>query len=248
VGRQALEALAGADAFVGTGASRHRAGWDARGAANGPQDLPLVAVAAGTEAAAMAAQALLVPELAVTLPDQTEGEAVVADYQATGMTLRRHPLALLRPHLEALGCGDTHRMNGLRAGTKIRLPGLVLIRQRPGSAKGVVFLTVEDEHGVANLVVFERIAARDRAALVSGRLLVAEGRVEREAAQAEVPITHLIVDRLLDRSDLLSRLVEIGGDTPDQGWTEKALGRADEVRRPEPGSSRPKLPGSRDFR
>ena len=169
VGRQALEALAGADAFAGTGASRRRAGWDARGVANGPQDLPLFAVAAGTEAAAMAAQAPLVPEPAVTLPDQTEGEAVVEDYLATGLTLRRHPLALLRPALEALGCADTRQLNARRAGTKMRLPGLVLIRQRPGSAKGVVFLTVEDEHGVANLVVFERIAARDRAALVSGR-------------------------------------------------------------------------------
>ena len=152
-----------------------------------------------------------------------------------------------------LGCGDTRQLNARRASTKLRLPGLVLIRQRPGSANGVVFLTVEDEHGVANLEVFERIAARDRAALVSGRLRIAEGRVEREVAQAEVPITHLIVDRLVDRSDLLSRLGEIDGNasngtTPDQDWTEKALGRADEVRRPEPGSSRPKLPGSRDFR
>jgi error-prone DNA polymerase len=165
------------------------------------------------------------------------------------MTLRRHPLALLRPQLEALGCGDTRQLNALRAGTKLRLPGLVLIRQRPGSAKGVVFLTVEDEHGVANLVVFEQIAARDRAALVSGRLLIAEGRVEREFEQAEVPITHLIVERLIDRSDLLSRLVEIDSNaTSDHDWTEKALGRADEVRRPEPGSQRPKLPGSRDFR
>ena len=72
--------------------------------------------------------------------------------------------------------------------------------------------------------------------------------MEREVEQAEVPITHLIVERLIDRSDLLSRLVEIDGATTDQGWTEKALGRADEVRRPEPGSQRPKLPGSRDFR
>ena len=249
MGRQALEALAGADAFAGTGASRRRAGWDARGVANGPQDLPLFALAAGTEAAAMAAQAPLVPEPEVTLPDQTEGEAVVEDYLATGLTLRRHPLSLLRPQLDALGCGDTRQLNALRAGTKVRLPKLVLIRQCPGSAKGVVFLTVEDEHGVANLVVFERIAARDRAELVSGRLLIAEGRVEREVAQAEVPITHLIVERLVDRSDLLSRLVEIdAGATPDQDWTEKAPGRADEVRRPEPGSQRPKLPGSRDFR
>lgn len=117
----------------------------------------------------------------------------------------------------------------------------MLIRQRPGSAKGVVFLTVEDEHGAANLVVFKRIAARDRAALISGRLLIAEGRVEREVAQAEVPITHLIVERLIDRSDLLNRLSEVdAGANPDHDWTDKALGHADEVRRPEPGS--------RDFR
>src|SRR4051794_31589687 len=142
-----------------------------------------------------------------------------------------------------IGCGDTRQLNARRAGTRLRLPGLVLIRQRPGSAKGVVFLTIEDEHGVANLVVFEQTARRDRAALVSGRLLVAEGRVEREVEHAEVPITHLIVRRLVDRSDLLNRLVEIDG-----GWAERAIARADEVRRPEPGSTRPKLPGSRDFR
>ena len=165
----------------------------------------------GRTAAAMAAQAPLVPEPAVTLPEQTEGEAVVEDYLATGLTLRRHPLALLRPTLDRAGLWRHPPAERPPRRHRLRLPGLVLIRQRPGSAKGVVFLTVEDEHGVANLVVFERIAARDRAALVSGRLLIAEGRVEREVEQAEVPITHLIVDRLVDRSDLLSRLVEIDG-------------------------------------
>src|SRR3954464_9754945 len=129
-----------------------------------------------------------------------------------------------------------------------RLPGLVLIRQRPGSAKGVVFLTIEDEHGAANLVVFEQTARRDRAALASGRLLGAEGRVEREVEHAEVPITHLIVRRLVDRSDLLNRLVEIDGGQASPDWTDRPLARADGVGRPEPGSPRPKLPGSRDFR
>ena len=191
------------------------------------------------------------PEPPVALPAQTTGEAVADDYRATGLTLGRHPLALLRPHLDALGCGDTRQLHARRAGTRLRLPGLVLIRQRPGSAKGVVFLTVEDEHGVANLVVFAGIAARDRAALVSGRLLLAEGRVEREVAQAAVPITHLIVDRLIDRSDLLSQMAEIDGGTQDRDWAEQALGRADEVRRSGPDSQRPPkvtLPGSRDFR
>jgi error-prone DNA polymerase len=129
----------------------------------------------------------------------------------------------------------------------VRLPGLVLIRQGPGSAKGIVFLTVEDEHGVANLVVYDQVAQRDRAALVAGRLLIAKGRVEREVEHAEVPITHLIVRRLLDRSDLLDRLLKVDDGTADPNWAERSLGRADEVRRPEPGR-RLKLPNSRDFR
>ena len=250
-GQRALEALAGADAFAGTGASRRRASWDARGAANGPQALPLFAAAPETAAAAMAAQAPLVPEPAVTLPAQTEGEAVVEDYRATGLTLGRHPLALLRPVLDRLGYADTRRLDSLRSGSWIRLPGLVLMRQRPGSAKGIVFLTVEDEHGVGNLVVNPDVTARDRAALVAGRLLIAEGRVEREVEHAEVPITHLIVRRLIDRSDLLDSLVVTGEGTTGSDWADRTLGHADEVRRPEPGSRRPpkaKLPGSRDFR
>jgi error-prone DNA polymerase len=249
-GQRALEALAGADAFAGTGASRRRASWDARGAASWPQTLPLFAAAPETAAAAMAAQAPLVPEPAVTLPPQAEGETVVEDYRATGLTLGRHPLALLRPVLDRLGYGDTGRLGALRSGAWIRLPGLVLMRQRPGSAKGIVFLTVEDEYGVGNLVVYPDVAARDRAALVAGRLLIAEGRVEREVEHAEVPITHLIVRTLTDRSDLLDSLVAVDGDPTGRDWAERTLGHADEVRRPEPGSQRSqaKLPGSRDFR
>jgi error-prone DNA polymerase len=175
---------------------------------------------------------------------------MVEDYRATGLTLRRHPLALLRPVLDRLGHADTRRLASLRPGAWIRLPGLVLMRQRPGSARGIVFLTVEDEHGVGNLVVYPDVAARDRAALVAGRLLIAEGRVEREVEHAEVPITHLIVRRLLDRSDLLDSLVAVDGGAPGSDWAERTLGHADEVRRPEPGSQRLKalLPGSRDFR
>ena len=82
------------------------------------------------------------------------------------------------------------------------------MRQRPGTAKGIVFVTVEDEHGTANLVVYADIATRDRAALVGARLLLVEGRVEREAERAEVPVIHLICRRLEDRSDLLRGLMD----------------------------------------
>ncbi|MDI3308247.1 MAG: error-prone DNA polymerase, partial [Acetobacteraceae bacterium] len=251
-GRKALEALAAADAFAGLGADRRRAGWEARGVADGLRDLPLFAISSGTVEAAMADRSPLLPEPTVALPAQSEGEAVVDDYLATGLTLRQHPLALLRPRLDQLGCADTRRLNTARPGAWIRLPGLVLIRQRPGTAKGIVFLTVEDEHGSGNLVVYPDTAARDRAALVAGRLLLAEGRVEREAERSEVPIIHLIVRRLTDRSDLLDGLLqEEAPGHGDMAWAERSLGHADEVRRPEPGSRRPpraKLPASRDFR
>ncbi|MFC7611056.1 hypothetical protein [Teichococcus aestuarii] len=120
----------------------------------------------------------------------------------------------------------------------------MLMRQRPGTSKGVVFVTVEDEHGTANLVVFADLVARDRAALINARLLMVQGRIERETRQAEVPVTHIIAEALTDRTDLLRGL----NAAEEQDWGAAALGRADEVRRPEPGSRRPVLPvKSRDF-
>jgi len=261
-GRKGLEALAAADAFSGTGLARRGAAWEARGVASGPGDLPLFAIARGTPTAAMAEQSPLLPEPAVRLPALTPGEAVVGDYRATGLTLGQHPLALLRPKLDRLGHADTRRLETARPGSWIRLPGLVLMRQRPGSAKGIVFLTVEDEHGVGNLVVYPDVSARDRAALIGGRLLLAEGRLEREAEHAEIPIIHLIVRKLTDCSALLdglahgedaqgAGLLAKDGGSGDTAWAERSLGRADEVKRPEPGARRPpqaKLPPSRDFR
>ncbi|WP_043344118.1 error-prone DNA polymerase [Belnapia moabensis] len=250
VGLRTLGALAEADAFASAGASRRKAIWHARAVSSGPEALPLFAAAPETAAAAMAAQTSLVPESQVTLPLQGEGEQIAEDYRATGLTLGRHPLALLRPVLDRLGYADTRRLDRQRSGAVIRLPGLVLMRQRPGSAKGIVFMTVEDEHGVGNLVIYTDVAARDRAALVAGRLVAAEGRVERQEEHAEVPIVHLVVRRLIDRSDLLGCLTDPGLAAGDGGWVDRVLGRADEVQRPEPGGERagPKLPGSRDFR
>ena len=250
LGRRALEALAAADAFAGAGGgrggspSRRQAVWEAAVAASGPQQLPLFAVARDTAEAAMAASAPLMDEPEAALPKQGEGEEVVDDYRATGLTLGRHPMAILRPTLDRLGLGDTRQLGSLRPGARICLPGIVLMRQRPGTSKGVVFLTVEDEFGVGNLVVFAAVAERDRQALLSARLLLAEGKVERVSEHVEVPVNHLIVQRLVDRSDLLDGLnqAEQGGE-----WAERALGRADEVRRPDPGSRRSPLPPSRDF-
>ncbi|HYI84867.1 MAG TPA: error-prone DNA polymerase, partial [Acetobacteraceae bacterium] len=225
--RAALERLAGADAFRGLGLDRRAALWEATAAE------PLTALPAAD-----------IHEPAALLPAATAGEQTVLDYANTSLTLRHHPLALLRPRLEAEGLSDTRALAAARKGARLRLPGLVLVRQSPGSAKGVVFFTVEDEWGTANLVVYADRVTRFRAAVVSARLVVAEGTVER--TEAEVPIIHLIVQRLHDRSELLSGLATL--DRPGPGPWRRALARADEVEKPDlRGSPRAHLPRSRDF-
>jgi error-prone DNA polymerase len=238
--RKAMEALAQADAFKSMGTSRRAALWAAKGV---EQDIPPLLRLAAEQAAV--GEPPLLPEPAPALPPESAGQTVVLDYTATGLTLGEHPLALLRPRLRALGCVDTQQLLTMPLGQRIKLAGLVLMRQRPGTAKGVVFVTVEDEHGTANLVVWADVGARDRAALLGARLLLVEAKIERETEQAEVPITHLICRTLTDRTDLLNSLMHREANLP---WGNAALGRADEVRRPDPGSRRPiRMPGSRDF-
>ncbi|RKK02356.1 DNA polymerase III subunit alpha [Pseudoroseomonas wenyumeiae] len=240
IGRKAMEALAQADAFGSMGTSRREALWAAKGVEH---DVPPLLRLAAQQAAV--GEPPLLPEPAPDLPPESMGQAVVLDYTATGLTLGDHPLTLLRPQLRALGCRDTREIATLPPGSRVKLAGLVLMRQRPGTAKGVVFVTIEDEHGTANLVVWADVGARDRAALLGARLLLVEAKIERETRHAEVPITHLICRALIDRTDLLNGLMHHEANLP---WGDAALGRADEVRRPEPSSRRPvRMPGSRDF-
>ncbi len=202
--------LARADALRGLGLDRRRALWEAEAA---ERALPL-------EAPVAEAQPLL--------PALGAGERVVLDYLGTGLTLGAHPLALLRPGLARISSVTTADLPALRHGRWLRLAGLVLVRQRPGSAKGVVFFTVEDEFGTANLVLFPDVAERFRAAVAAARLVVAEGRLER--TEAHVPILHLRVRRLEDHSELLRGLREVGAAPADA--FRHALARADEVERP----------------
>ncbi|CAM3973106.1 error-prone DNA polymerase [Roseomonas mucosa] len=232
--RDSVAALARADAFRSLGLDSRAALWAARAAepAPPPDELPLFAAVA---------------EAAPTLPPLTDGERLALDWGATGLSLRAHPLALLRPWL---GPVNTRSLLHAPRGARIRLPGLVLVRQRPGSSKGVVFFTVEDEHGTANLVLYPDVVAAHRPAVLGARLLVAEGRLEREDSGA-VPILHLIARRLEDHSAILDGLHRLdlpGGAFP----AETQLARADEIGRG--GSPRssipraiPRLGRSRDF-
>nr|WP_027285601.1 error-prone DNA polymerase [Rubritepida flocculans] len=205
--RGAVERLAEADALRGLGLDRRAALWEARAV---ERPAPLAAP---------------LREPAPRLPPATAGERVVLDYAATGLSLGPHPLALLRPRLAALGAADSRALAAARQGAWLRIAGLVLVRQRPGSAKGVMFFTLEDEHGVANLVLHPDLQRRFRREIVAARLLLAEGRVER--TEAHVPILHLIARRLQDRSDLLHGLHALEEDVFG-----RAIAPADEVLRP----------------
>jgi error-prone DNA polymerase len=130
-----------------------------------------------------------------------EGEAIVADYASLGLTLRRHPLALLREQLASLHLCSARELQSVPHGLQARTGGLVVTRQRPGSASGVTFVTLEDETGHVNLIVWWQVAERYGRALVGARLLGASGTVQREGE-----VLHLVVARLYDYSRLLGDL------------------------------------------
>ncbi len=183
--RRELAALAAAGALAGLAGHRHRAGWEVLGI---EAALPLLPVTAREEGLPL-------------LPAPTEGEDIVTDYRTLGFTLARHPLALLRPRLEQDGWLTAAEVADLADGAPLRTGGIVVTRQRPGSAGGVIFVTLEDETGYVNLVVWSRIADAHRKAMLGARLLEVRGRLQREGE-----VRHVVVDALADRSALLGRL------------------------------------------
>lgn len=185
--RSDLEALAAAGALASLTGNRHLAFWDVAGT---ERPLPL--------APALATAAEGRPLLAAP----TEGEDIVADYQALGLTLGRHPLALLRERLAADDIIPAAALAEVRAGAIVRIAGIVITRQRPGSAGGVTFVTVEDETGNVNIIVWKTVAEAQRRVLLESRLLAVEGELQREGL-----VTHVIARRLTDRSVLLGQLV-----------------------------------------
>jgi len=182
-----LEALAAAGALASLAGNRHLAFWDVAGTERPlPLAPPLPAAAEGR------------PLLAAP----TEGEDIVADYHALGLTLGRHPLALLRERLAAEGILPAAALGAARAGECVTIAGIVITRQRPGSAGGVTFVTVEDETGNVNVIVWKAVAEAQRRALLESRLLVVEGELQREGL-----VTHVIARHLRDRSPLLGQLL-----------------------------------------
>jgi error-prone DNA polymerase len=187
IDRRDLEALAAGDALAGLSGHRYRAVWQVSGV-----ERPLPLLPAETQG----------PEGIPLLRAPREGHDIVADYASLGLTLRRHPLALLRDRFEKRGIIDTQSLWDLRSGQWVTTAGLVITRQRPGSASGVTFVTLEDETGYVNLIVWKRVAEEQRAALLESRLLEVRGQIQREG-----DVLHVIARRLVNLSGLLGELV-----------------------------------------
>ena len=179
-----LEALAAAGACASLSGNRHQAFWSV----------------AGTEVELPLAPCAEEPALPL-LPVPTEGENLVADYRALGLTLGRHPLALLRSLFSPREVSTASQLSSLPSESPVCVAGLVTMRQRPGTASGVTFVTLEDDTGYVNLIVWKRIGAQYRRELLHSRLLEAKGYLQREGE-----VLHVIVEHLYDRSAWLGRL------------------------------------------
>ena len=193
VGRGALDRIGEADGFCSLALSRRSGLWDVKGLGNAA--LPLFA-AADERDGKLRQEAI---EPTVLLAPMGEGAEVVEDYRASGLSLRAHPLAFLRDELKARRMITCEQLQTIKDGRWIELAGIVLVRQKPGSAKGVMFITLEDETNVANLVVWTNVFEKNRRTVLGASMMGVRGQVQREGE-----VIHLIAQRLDDLSPLLA--------------------------------------------
>ncbi|WP_343305522.1 error-prone DNA polymerase [Chitinophaga niabensis] len=182
----ALEKLADADAFRSIGLDRRQALWEV----SALQDRPVQIFAGQTT-----------KEAQVTLPFMTDAEHVIQDYAATTLSLKAHPVSFVREKLKLLHVLTTQETSEVKDGSIVKVAGLVLVRQRPGTASGVCFITIEDETSFSNLVVFEALFEKYRKEILQSRLLMVEGKVQREGE-----VVHVIVQQCFNLTKLLRGL------------------------------------------
>jgi error-prone DNA polymerase len=181
-----LKLLAGADALASLAGNRRQQVWEASALLRAPPQLLRPAP---------------VHEPFLEFPAAPEGEEILADYARTGLTLRRHPLALLRPELAKRGLLSAQDLADLPHGRLVRYAGLVTLRQQPETARGTVFVSCEDETGVVQVIVWRRLRDRQRSELLSARLLAVRGTWQREG-----DVRNLLAGWLEDLSPLLGSL------------------------------------------
>ena len=218
--RRTLELLAEADAFRSLGMDRRAALWAVKGEG----------VEAAAEDGASMLAGLPLFEAVANLPVMTLPQHVAEDYRTAGLSLKAHPCRFFRPSLDRMGCTRAGDLPKLKSGARVSVAGLVLIRQRPGTAKGVVFITLEDETGPANAVVWADVFKANRRLAMSASFMVVHGRIQRDHdGRKEGEVIHIVAERFTDLTPRLSRMREEG-------------------REPRPGEEvRSRLVRSRDF-
>ena len=208
-----LEKLADADAFRSLGLDRREAAWavKALNRVGDQDDLPLFAASAAPERGA---------EPDAKLPPMPLGAHVVEDYRRLSLSLKAHPVAFMRSRLAARGILRSDALETTKGGCRVTVAGLVLVRQRPGTAKGVIFMTLEDEAGIANIIVWPKAFEKLRALVIGARFVAVTGRLQNEGG-----VIHIIAERMEDWTPALGLLSE-------EGRSIETLSPADEVKRP----------------
>jgi error-prone DNA polymerase len=221
VPRAAIERLAEADAFHALGQDRRQGLWKVRGLGEAP--LPLFAAA--DEREDLFSPEGLEPDVA--LAPMTDGREVVEDYRSLQLSLRAHPLAFLRADLRRRGIVACADLATIKDGRHVEVAGIILVRQKPGSAKGVLFITIEDETGIANGIIWPDRFEAQRRTVMSAAMIGMKGRVQKEGG-----VIHVICDRIVDHTALLRSVGEMAfphrtsagdgathGASPDRGET-----------------------------
>ncbi|MCX8282222.1 error-prone DNA polymerase [Phyllobacterium sp. 0TCS1.6C] len=229
--RRAFVLLADADAFRSIAMDRRAALWAVRRFPDN-ETLPLFLAADTNELAA---------EAETRLPDMRFSEHVVADYESTRFSLKGHPMQFLREMFAKAGVLSCRDATALPNNRRVKLAGIITVRQRPGSAKGVVFMTIEDETGIANIVIWEKLLQKQRREVMGSRLIMIEGVV-----QSADNVVHIVANRLHDKTAELHRLSEQRAHLPVSRSDEPTHSSQMESRGRHPRNER-MLPKSRDF-
>lgn len=195
-----LERLADADVFAPLGVDRRQALWEVKRLGGKP--LPLFQAAdTARRIGDNRPPADMGDEPEASLPALNIGEQVWADYRTQGLSLRAHPLSLLRATMTGLGMGTARALADAKPGSMVTVAGLVLVRQRPGTASGVIFVTLEDETGIANLVVWNSVLEQFRRTLMTAALMGVRGHLQRDGE-----VIHVVAEKLIDLSPHLHAL------------------------------------------
>jgi error-prone DNA polymerase len=210
ISQTTLEKLADADAFRSIGFDRRKALWEVSA-----KDYP-VALFSGHPAKNISDEKISLPEMSLS-------EHVVYDYATTSLSLKAHPVSFTRPQLDQLRILRIEQLNDAMNGDVVKVAGLILVRQRPGTASGICFITLEDETGTANLVVFKKLFDKYRKEIIQSKLLMVEGQLQREGE-----VVHVIVKRCFNFSKLLRKLTT----HKEEDLSLKPMSRADETTSP----------------